>query len=608
MSRIQKILRYSQFILPAFALVVFSILAHAQDHNTHDMSGMDMSKPQPQKKKPNIRHDAPTDKDKQDKTTHDKAHGETHDATPPTPAPSPTPTQTPMPAPEASPTPTPETMNIPQMQMSHDEMTAKPSAAPSAQPKSSTYQQATHGMSSHESHDNMNMSMDMSNPSSLMTMSDDGDMGIRVGTSHEHIMSMGQMGSGTAWQPASSPLWMTHRSYGDWLVMLHGEAKLGVNSQGGARGVTKFESMNWLMPMAFHRLGRGTIELRGMFSLEPLTIPKGGTPELFQTGENYKGKPLIDKQHPHDLFMELSADYTMPVGEHGTFYTYFGFPGEPALGPVAFMHRASASENPTAPLSHHLQDSTHISFGVLTSGFTYRKFKLEGSLFNGREPDENRYNFEFHPFDSYAARLSFAPSKNWAMQISHGYLKNPEQLEPGTTRRTTASIQYNRPFARGNWATNLIWGRNDIHSNMGERSHLNGYTAESTLNFLDKNYLYTRLELVDKNELLTGEDRARLNLKDEHPSFRIGAYTFGYVRDVANVKGLLVGVGSDVTFYSKPAALDVLYGNNPVSSKIFVRIRPRRMTMEGMHMNHPGTTKANENIDRMGNEMKHPQQ
>lgn len=576
-----QILRYAHRMIIAFALVATASLARAQDHNMHDMSGMDMSKPQTQKKKKEQthKHDSTPDKDKQNKTDHN-AHqsGETNNSTPPatTPTQPPTPTAAPNSSPTPTPAPSPEPMSMPQMQMPHD-ATAAPS--PSTSSESSAHQHMMHDMSSHNSNGNMNMSVETSNPNSLMTMSDDGEMGVRIGASQSHTMPMGQMGSGTTWQPASSPMWMIHRSYGDWLVMLHGEAKLGVNSQGGTRGVTKFESMNWLMPMAFHRMGRGTIQFRGMFSLEPLTLARGGTPELFQTGETYKGRPLIDKQHPHDLFMELSAEYTLPVGEHGSFYTYFGFPGEPALGPVAFMHRTSASENPSAPLAHHLQDSTHITFGVLTSGFTYRKFKLEGSVFNGREPDENRYNFEFHPFDSYAARLSFAPSKNWTLQISQGRLKNPEQLEPGITLRTTASIQYNRPFARGNWATSLIWGRNDIRPNAGERAHLNGYTAESTLNVLDKNYFYTRLELVDKNELLTDKDRARLNIKDEHPSFRIGAYTFGYVRDVADVKGLLVGVGSDMTFYSKPAALDAIYGTHPVSYKIFVRVRPHRMEM-----------------------------
>src|SRR5947209_16789392 len=177
--------------------------------------------------------------------------------------------------------------------------------------------------------------------------------------SQSNIMLMGAMGSGTSWQPSSGPMNMYYKVAGDWLLMFHFNLAAGLNRQGGPRGATMFDSQNWFMPMAYHKLGRGTLQLRGMFSAEPFTFPPGGSPLLFQTGETYKGQPLIDKQHPHDLFMELSAQYTNPLGERGTRCTYFRYPGEPALGPVAFMHRASASENPSATLAHHLQDSTH---------------------------------------------------------------------------------------------------------------------------------------------------------------------------------------------------------------------------------------------------------
>jgi hypothetical protein len=352
-----------------------------------------------------------------------------------------------------------------------------------------------------------------------------------------------------------------------------------VNTQGGPRGVTKLESQNWFMPMAFRRVGSGTLQLRGMFSLEAFTFSGAGSPQLFQTGETYNGRPIRDAQHPHDLFMELSATYTLPLGERGTWFAYLGFPGEPALGPTAFMHRWSASENPSAPLTHHLQDSTHISFGVFTTGFTYRWLKFEGSLFNGREPGENRYNFEFNPWNSRSFRVSFAPNPNWSMQWSYGLLKNPEALEPGDVRRMTASISYNKRFARGNWASSLIWGRNrEEHHN--DLFTLNGYTAESTVQFLDRNYLYTRLELVDKTGLLDSSERARLGITNSHPLFRIGAYTLGYSRDVWATDKLNVALGSDVTFYSKPAVLDSVYGNNPVSYHFFVRVRPSRMGMK----------------------------
>jgi hypothetical protein len=367
---------------------------------------------------------------------------------------------------------------------------------------------------------------------------------------------------------------------GGWLLFLHGEAKIGVNRAAGPRGVTKFESQNWIMPMAFRRVGNGTLQLRGMFSFEPFTFSPGGSPQLFQTGESYKGRPLVDKQHPHDLFMELSATYTMALGERSTWFAYLGFPGEPALGPTAFMHRNSASENPTAPLAHHLQDSTHISFGVLTTGFTYRWFKLEGSVFNGREPDENRYDFEFNPWNSRSARLSFAPNDEWSMQVSYGFLRQPEALEPGDIRRLTVSISHNKNFARGNWSSSLIWGRNH-GSHDGEPFNINSYTAESTVNFMDKNFVYTRLELVDKNELLNRAERELLGFSVPHPSFRIGGYTFGAAREIWNTDKLSIALGGDFTFYSKPPVLDELYGSNPTSYKFFIRLRPSKMQMSG---------------------------
>jgi hypothetical protein len=413
----------------------------------------------------------------------------------------------------------------------------------------------------------------------LVVMKDD-DMAIRVGSSDQNVMSMGAMGSGSAWQPSSGPMFMHHWNKNDWLLMLHYNAFVGVNAQGGPRGVTKFESANWLMPMAFRKLGRGTLQLRGMFSAEPFTFPPGGSPLLFQTGETYKGEPIIDRQHPHDLFMELSAQYTHPLGERGTWFTYFGYPGEPALGPVAFMHRASASENPAATLAHHLQDSTHISFGVLTTGFTYRWFKLEGSIFNGREPDENRYDFDAHKWNSRSARLWFMPNRNWALQVSHGFLRSPEGNEPEVdVRRTTASLQYNRKFDRGNWASAFVWGRNHLSGHHDGIFNLNSYTAESTVQFLDKNYLYTRLELVDKNQLLRATERASLGITSHHPSFRIGAYTAGGARDIWNSERTSLAIGSDVTFYSKPSILDSVYGSNPVSWKVFFRVRPGPMRM-----------------------------
>ncbi|HWN09276.1 MAG TPA: hypothetical protein VNO50_08425 [Pyrinomonadaceae bacterium] len=542
----------------------------------------------------------------------------TRRAAKPRPSPSPSPhVMTPgMHMPAASPTPAASPhMHTPGMQMPDSSPAAKPQPSPAqhdlhvptparspapAQPMPPTQHEthapqpgttpspspSPHQMDTHtpgetaEPHSASEHAMDMG---PLVVMSGD-DLGVRVGGSETNIMPMGQRGSGTSWQPASTQMNMLHKASGDWLLMFHYNALLGVNAQGGPRGVTKFESANWFMPMAFRKVGPGTLELRGMFSFEPFTFPPGGSPLLFQTGETYKGRPIIDAQHPHDLFMELSASYTVPIGERATWFTYFGYPGEPALGPTAFIHRTSASENPSAVLSHHLMDSSHITFGVFTTGFTYRWLKLEGSVFNGREPDEDRYNFDAHPWTSRSARLSFAPNRNWSMQISHGFLRDPEPQEPGDVRRTTASISYNKPLRRGSWATSLLWGRN--HENHGgETFNLNGYVAESTVNFLDKNYLYTRLELVDKNALLRNEDRLLLGITDHHPSFRIGAYTFGGARDILTKEKISMAIGTDLTFYSQPATLDAIYGSNPVSWRVFLRFRPGKMNMSSMHEN-----------------------
>jgi hypothetical protein len=369
--------------------------------------------------------------------------------------------------------------------------------------------------------------------------------------------------SGTGWQPAAAPEPMWMKSFGAWNVMAHGVVFVDYNQQGGPRGEGKAESVNWLMLMEQHELGQGTILFREMFSAESLTSPHPGFPELFQTGETYHGEALVDHQHPHNVFSELALQYTHPLTEKISWLFYGAAAGEPALGPVAYVHRASASELPLAPLSHHLQDSTHISFGVLTTGLAVSRFKVEGSVFNGREPDEKRYGIQFAPLDSWATRLSVAPSRNWTAQYSYGRLEHPEALEPGSQRRQTASAEYVRPFSRGSWATSMVWGR--VHK-VADNHTLNGYVLETTANFLTRNYAFARLELVDKNELFPRNPL--------QPSDRIGAYTFGGARDVIHNRLWHLALGADLTFYSKPSALDLSYGKNPVSFQIFFRVRP----------------------------------
>ena len=373
-------------------------------------------------------------------------------------------------------------------------------------------------------------------------------------------------GSGTAWQPASvrGYEWMWMR--GGWEFMAHGVIFVDYNQQGGPRGGgAKAESVNWGMLMEQHKLGKGTILFQQMFSAESLTSPHPGFPELFQTGETYHGEALVDHQHPHNVFATLAMLYTVPLTEKLSWEFYGGPAAEPALGPVTYLHRASAAELPIAPLGHHLQDSTHTSFGVVTTGFVIDHVKLEASAFNGREPNEERWSIQLAALDSWSGRALFAPAANWTAQYSIGRLEHPEALEPGSQWRQSASVEYNRPLATGNWATTLLWGR--VHK-IATETTLNSYLLESTLNFRERNYAFSRLELVDKDELFP---QATV-----HPVYRIGAYTFGGERDLIHDRAWQLGLGADVTFYSKPAALDAAYGVHPVSFEIFLRMRPGR--------------------------------
>ncbi len=385
-------------------------------------------------------------------------------------------------------------------------------------------------------------------------------------------------GSGTGWQPASVPEHEWMLMHNGWEFMAHGVIFADYNHQGGPRGEGKAESVNWAMFMEQHSLGSGTILFRQMFSSESLTSPHPGFPELFQTGETYHGAPLVDHQHPHNVFAELSALYTLPLSEKISWELYGGPAAEPALGPVTYLHRTSAAELPMAPLGHHLQDSTHTSFGVVTTGFVIDRVKLEASSFNGREPNEERWSIQPAALDSWSGRASVAPSRDWTAQYSIGRLQHPEALEPGSQWRQTASVEYDLPFSAGksgpsgNWATSLVWGR--VHK-IATGTNLNGYLLESTLNFLRRNYVFTRLELVDKDELFPDAP--------VHPAYRIGAYTFGGVRDLVQNHHWQLGLGADLTVYSKHAALDAAYGSYPVSFQIFLRMRP---TSEDKHDHH----------------------
>jgi hypothetical protein len=379
--------------------------------------------------------------------------------------------------------------------------------------------------------------------------------------------------SGTDVQPNSTPTEMLVMRRGSWTLMFHGEIFLNELQQSGPRGADKFFSTNWFMPMAQRKLGRGTLTLRIMLSLEPGTVTDERYPELFQQGETAYGRPIIDGQHPHDFFMELAAIYDYHLTEK-TLLSFYAAPvGDPAFGPPAYPHRTSASEDPIAPLGHHLQDSTHIADDVITVGITHRSFRLEASGFHGREPDEYRWDIDAGKIDSWATRVTINPGQNWSFQYSISNLTSPEALFAGEDlRRMTASLTYNRPIHNGNWASMALWGRNQSLSdgNVG-----NAYLLESTLSFATKNNVWTRIENVDRtNELLIRGKFLSTNFTERYFT-RVQAYTAGYDREIGHLPHLSAALGAQLTSYAVPAVLQPTYGAHPVGVVAFLRLRAR---------------------------------
>jgi len=391
-------------------------------------------------------------------------------------------------------------------------------------------------------------------------------------------MELMNLASGTSVNAAAwpMPMVMTHfRSpFGTWNTMYMGTAFLVDTQQSGPRGGDKLYSPNWFMAAAEHRVGaRGAFQMDLMLSLEPATITGERYPLLFQTGETAYGKPIVDGQHPHNFIMGFGFHYTYQLAEETFLSAYFAPVGDPALGPVAFPHRASAMELPQATISHHWQDSTHISDEVLTVGIEHKNLRLEASGFYGSEPGENRWIIQAGPINSWATRLWFFPNKYWAAQVSVGRIAHPEALEPGDQVRATASLQYIKPMPGGSWASTFAWGRD--HDTATFRN-LNSYLAESVLPVFRKNFITGRVELVDKDELFNGQPGIEQHLDVLYGStFRVGAYTAGYTRDVALLRFVETGVGANFTSYSLPPAIKPYYGNHPVGGNIFVRFRLR---------------------------------
>jgi hypothetical protein len=379
---------------------------------------------------------------------------------------------------------------------------------------------------------------------------------------------MSREGSGTSWLPDSSPMYGKMFMFANDMLMLHGAIFPRYTNVSTRRGDDRIDAPNWIMGMYSHPLSDSAqIGARLMMSLDPLTEGGRGYPLLFQTGESWHDQPLHDRQHPHDLFDELSVSLSQKFNHDFSAYLYFGYPGEPALGPPTFMHRPSAMDDPDAPIGHHWQDSTHITFGVVTAGLVWRNIKIEGSVFTGREPDENRYDFDRPRFDSYSGRVSWNATKNLALQGSFGYIKSPEAPDPKTNiHRTTASAIYNLPLGPDrNWSNAFVWGQN----NASEEGKTQSFLIESNYQ-RGRDTVYLRWERVEKS----GHELV-LDPQDESRIFPVGGYTIGYVRDLSHGNGLDIGLGTQFTINDRPDRLDRYYGDDlGYAFQFFLRIRP----------------------------------
>lgn len=374
--------------------------------------------------------------------------------------------------------------------------------------------------------------------------------------------------SGTAWLPASSPMYGIQKQAGGWDVMTHGSAFVQFLYESGDRGSDQFGSINWVMGMARRELAGGRFGLRGMFSLEPLTIRGCGYPDLLASGEICDGEGIHDRQHPHDLFMELAGEYDRPLRDTLRLQIYGGVVGEPALGPVAYPHRLSAMPNPLAPISHHWLDATHFTFGVVTGAVYDDRWKAEASVFNGREPDDARANVDFAAMDSYAGRLWFLPTPAVTLQVSAGHLSEAEAAHESGSRvdvnRVTASATYHRSIGDESfWASTVAWGRN-----VEDAEATDALLVETNLTLRETDSWFGRFEVACK----PGED---LDVPDTQGIFTVAKLHAGYTRYFAEWRGLKPGVGGSISAGIVPRALQSAYGNRVnMGLALFVTLRP----------------------------------
>jgi hypothetical protein len=376
--------------------------------------------------------------------------------------------------------------------------------------------------------------------------------------------------SGTAWVPEATPMYALHGRAGAWELMWHGNAFLQLLHEEAEdhRGGTQGGSINWLMGMARRNVGNARLGVRTMISLEPATIGGCGYPDLLATGELCDGDSIHDLQHPHDFLMELALDYERSAGEALRWQVYAGLAGEPALGPVAYPHRLSAMPNPIAPIAHHWLDATHITYGVVTAGLFGPRFKVEASVFNGREPDEDRWDVDLAPLDSFSGRFSFAPTPSLAVQFSVGHLNEAEAEVGGASRidvgRVTASVTYHRQQGEGSYTTAMLgWGRNKEHGEITRAA-----IFEVNVTRRDRHAWFGRAEIA-------GKPAHDLHVHESTDIFTVAKLQAGYTRYFAGWAGLAPGIGGAVSAGVVPPFLAPRYGNrvNP-GFAIFLTVRP----------------------------------
>ncbi|WP_255568053.1 hypothetical protein [Brevundimonas sp. PAMC22021] len=372
--------------------------------------------------------------------------------------------------------------------------------------------------------------------------------------------------SGTAWQPDVSDHGGVHSQIGDWTIMSHALLNLVHDNQNGPRGDSETFVSGMLMGSARRDFADGSrLNLKAMLSPDPL-MGKSGYPLLLAAGETADGiNPLIDRQHPHELFMELSASYSRQLSPTDSVYAYIGLPGEPAFGPPAFMHRMSAMDSPEAPITHHWLDSTHIIFGVTTLGWAHDRFKIEASAFKGREPDEDRWDIEAPRLDSWSVRGSFNPTPEWALQISYADVAAPEQLEPDEDQtKWSASAIHTRRFGRdGWWSSTLAWGRK---ANDHDESN-DAWALETALQPDDRWTFFGRAEWIETDELVPGTGGGH------GPLYTVAKASVGVLHDWRLRRNVKFGLGGLYSINRVPGPLEPLYGGDPDGAMLFVRLK-----------------------------------